>query len=306
MGNSNRLLLVHRHMEPVSPDKAVDIMLTPQFYTMKKEKLPLRYAYQARKIAPSLFDGLLEDAKNYDYFVYKEDTDWVFIAYNPDEIIRFLLQKGIGPEKVGKVFFVQQAKEHITAPLALGDKEAVTVLDETVVVVPRQVLGGGEYIPFDEHFRPDKGLRLETGIRVLLTKKQAIVVAVVLLLFGMIWMAEGIRYGKTNTVFKKELDRLYESYPALQSAYARENIAGKYRKIDRAERRKREIVGKIAGLIFKGVTLTDFTLNREGFRAHFMLQDKAVATRFTALLQSAGFKKYTRSGEHEITVEGKL
>ena len=128
----------------------------------------------------------------------------MFIAYNPDEIIRFLLQKGIGPEKVGKVFFVQQAKEHITAPLALGDKEAVTVLDETVVVVPRQVLGGGEYIPFDEHFRPDKGLRLETGIRVLLTKKQAIVVAVVLLLFGMIWMAEGIRYGKTNTVFKKE------------------------------------------------------------------------------------------------------
>ena len=56
-------------MKEHSLSHSVNIMLTPQFYTLKKEKLPVRYLYQAKKIAPSLFDGLVEDIQKYDYLV---------------------------------------------------------------------------------------------------------------------------------------------------------------------------------------------------------------------------------------------
>mgnify|MGYP001829238495 CR=1 FL=1 len=73
MRNNKELLLVHPSMKPVSLTEAVNVMLPPQFYTLKKEALPLRYAYQAKKIAPSLFDGLLEAGGHYEYMVWKED-----------------------------------------------------------------------------------------------------------------------------------------------------------------------------------------------------------------------------------------
>ena len=60
MGSNKELLLVHASMEDVSLAHSVNVMLTPQFYTLKKEELPVKYLYQAKRIAPSLFDGLLE------------------------------------------------------------------------------------------------------------------------------------------------------------------------------------------------------------------------------------------------------
>jgi len=305
-GNSNRLLLIHRNMERISPDTPVDVMLTPQFYTIKREPLPVKFAYQAKKIAPSLFDGLLESDGSYDYFVYREGDTWVFIAYDLDEVLAFLAQKGIPPEKTGKIYFAQQVWKKITDPIPLGEKEALTVLDGTVVVVPRMALPGANFLSFDESFRPSKGVSPEVGGQTLFTRKQAIVVAAVFVLFGGIWLAEGLRYGKTNVTLQKQLNEFYENYPALQSAYTRDSIAGKYRKIDTEERKKREIIGKIAGLIFKGVTLTEFNMTQKKFKAVFVLSDKQVAKRFDQLLKSAGFSKSKASSDTKIIVEGTL
>jgi len=82
-------------MPDVTLRETVNVMVTPQFYTLKKEALPVKYAYQAKKIAPSLFDGLLEEDGNYEYMVSKEEEDWVFIAYDIKKITDFLALKGI-------------------------------------------------------------------------------------------------------------------------------------------------------------------------------------------------------------------
>jgi len=305
-GNSNPLVLVHRNMEHIAIDVPVDVMLTPQFYTVKKEPLPVRFAYQAKKIAPSLFDGLLDTEGNYDYFVYRENDSWVFIAYEAAEIMYFLQKKGISPEKIGKIYFAQQAVNKITSPVALGEKEALTQIDGTVVVIPRMALPNADFLPFDNSFRPLQGVRPEAGVQSLLSRKEAIVLAVVLVLFAAVWFAEGMRYGKTNVKLQERLTELYESYPALQSAYARESIASKYRTIDTVERKKRKIIGKIAGLIFKGVTLTEFDMTPQKFKAVFVLSDAKVAKRFDQLLKSAGFSKTPASSDRKIVVEGRL
>jgi hypothetical protein len=86
MGNNKELLLAHTSMKHVTLSDAVNVMLTPQFYTLKKEALPLKYSYQAQRIAPSLFDGLLEEGKHYDYMVWREEEKWVFLAYDLEMI----------------------------------------------------------------------------------------------------------------------------------------------------------------------------------------------------------------------------
>jgi len=306
MENSNMLVLVHRHMESISPEGMVDVMLTPQFYTMKRETLPVKYAYQARKIAPSLFDGLLEEHGVYDYFVYREGGSWIFIAYDTEEITDFLKEKGIPSEKVGRLFFAQQALEHFSAPVRLGEKEFLSVIDRTVVVVPGQAFPKTEALSFDEGFRPERGVRLEAGGVSLFTRRQAVVLSVILLFFGMIWLIEGWRYGQKNHRLKMELETLHRDHPALQSAYARESVASKYRAIDKRERRKREIVGKIAGLIFKGVTLTRFELNEKRFKAHFSVKGQETEKRLDMLVKSAGFRKHKDVSGNRVVIEGEV
>jgi len=73
-------------MNRIVPQESVDIVVSPQFYT----------------------DGILDVPAPVSYFVYKEGRSWVFIAYNMQEILDFLEQKGISPQNVRRIFFAQQ------------------------------------------------------------------------------------------------------------------------------------------------------------------------------------------------------
>ena len=68
--NNNRLF-IHRDMKHINLLNSVEIILTPQFYTFMRENLNIRFAYQAKQIAESLFDDYLDSSKKYQYHVYK-------------------------------------------------------------------------------------------------------------------------------------------------------------------------------------------------------------------------------------------
>ena len=150
-------------MDKVTLSSDVNVMLTPQFYTLKKEPLPVQYAYQAKRIAPSLFEGLLEEGKSYEYIVWKEEEDWVFIAYNLEMIAAFLEDKGFALEQVSKLFFAQQSAKFFTDPMLLGSNEALVSLDNVIVVVPKSALGESKSasLPFTDSFTPKKALRFK-------------------------------------------------------------------------------------------------------------------------------------------------
>ncbi|RLA74858.1 MAG: hypothetical protein DRG30_05000, partial [Epsilonproteobacteria bacterium] len=91
MGNSNRLLLAYRTMPSIDNNAEYEIMLSPQFYTLKREQLSVSYHHQAKKLAPSVLDNLLPADGNYEYYVFRDEDVWVFIAYDPEEIAKFLI-----------------------------------------------------------------------------------------------------------------------------------------------------------------------------------------------------------------------
>jgi hypothetical protein len=277
-------------MEEQSLSDSVNIMLTPQFYTLKKKKLPIKYLYQAKKIAPSLFDGLLEDVQKYDYLVYKEDEEWIFIAYDLEAISNFLLSKGIKPEQVSKIFFAQQASSSFTAPVLLGEKDALVSLDDTVIVIPQIALKKkNDVVTFNDSFTPKRGVTPEGIGGSLLSKRQTIGLAVFFILFSILFFVEGWRYSHDSQATEEELQMLLEKYPSLQSQYSRENIAAKYQTIDKSERRKREVVKTLAGMIFKGVKVGSFSLNEKTFKVDFICSDAKVAKRLVLLAKKSEF-----------------
>jgi len=307
MGTSKELLIVYPSMQRVFLKDSVNVMLTPQFYTLRKETLPVKYAYQAKKIAPSLFEGLLEEGDSYEYMVFKEEEQWVFIAYDLEYIGTFLSSKGIERSMVSKIFFAQQSVDMFTTPLSLGEKEALVVLDKSVVVVPLEALGEGETtsLQFNKSFSPQKGVSLQGDMGSFLTKKQAYSFAAIFLLFAGLFVAEGLQYDD-GEASQEELQTLYEANPSLQSSYTRDEVLSKYRNIDTQERKKRDIVKKLSGLIFKGVTLTNMTITDSKYKAQFTCVSAQVSKKLQELAKKSNFKVSKVKESHNLQIEGTL
>lgn len=308
MESSKELLLVHTAMKHVSLSEPVNIMLTPQFYTLKKEILPVSYAYQAKRLAVSLFEGLLDGEGSYDFFVYKEDEYWIFIAYDIKKITDFLQSKGFNQGDVSKIFFAQQSVEKFTAPYVLSDQDALIILDETVVMVPANALSTDEVssLKFDRHFTPKKGVSFEDALSSIFTLKQAIFVSSFFIFFAMMFLIEGSRYGGGGGSTEEELQSLYAEYPSLQSTYTREGIVNKYRALDKTERTKRDTIKKLSGMLFKGVTLTSFYMDNKSVKADFSCSNKQVAQRVESLGKKAQFKVSKTKGSNDLRMEGTL
>ena len=307
MVNNKALVLAYSGMKEQSLSHSVNIMLTPQFYTLKKERLPLKYLYQAKRIAPSLFDGLLENFEKYDYLVYKEEEEWIFIAYDLEAISNFLLSKGIKPEQVFKIFFAQQASSSFADPVLLGEKDALVSLDNTVVVVPQIALKeNSEIATFSDSFTPKTGVTPQGIHGSILSKRQAIGLAGFFTLFAFMFFVEGWRYTHDSQATQEEMQMLLEENPSLQSQYTRESIAAKYQTIDKNERRKREVVKTLAGMIFKGVKVGSFSLNEKAFNIDFICSDAKVAKRLVQLAKKSEFRSAKVVTGNVVHIEEKL
>lgn len=307
-GNNKELILAHTSMKPVNLSHAVNVMLTPQFYTLKKEVLPLNYAYQAKRIAPSLFEGLVEEGRDHDYIVWKEGDEWVFLAYDMEMITAFLARKGFALENVSKIFFAQQAVDLFDKPLVLGENEALVSLNQMVVVVPKGALAEDEdaSLVFDNSFTPKKGVGLQDAYGSVLSVKQASTLAAIFTLFTIMFFVEGSRYSNNAQIGEAQMQELLESYPSLQSKYTRDSIVKKYKTIDTAERKKREIVKMVSGMIFKGVTLTSFDIDEKRYKVQFSCKDAQVVKRVQALAKKNKLNTAAIAGSNDLKIEGTL
>ena len=308
MGNTKDLILAHTSMKPVALSDVVNVMLTPQFYTLKKEVLPLRYAYQAKRIAPSLFEGLIESGRKYEYMVWKEEDGWVFLAYDLEMITEFLESKGFTLENISKLFFAQQSIEHFDRPLLLGENDALVSLDDMIVVVPRIALKDdeGSFLTLDNSFTPKKGVMLQGAYGSVISLKQASVLAAIFTLFAIMFFVEGWRYSNNAQAGEDKMDELLQSYPSLQSKYTRDSIVTKYKTIDTVERKKREVIKMVSGMIFKGVTLTSLDMDEKSFKVQFSCKDVQVANRVKALAKKNRLNTVAIAGSNDLKMEGTL
>lgn len=304
MEDNKKLVLVHRSMPKMETAEPVNVMLTPQFYTLKKETLPVKFAYQAKKIAASLFEGMLEEGKSYEYFVFREGEQWVFIAYCLEEITAFFKSRDLPPESVSKLFFAQQDPDAFREPYPLSDREVLAVLDDTVVVIPRAAVEEEAVKSKLDIANPSKSIALQSSYASLLSFRQSLGFAALFILFALLFIVEGMRYGGDADAQTKELESLIEANPSLSSQYTRKSIATKYRKVDKVERKKREAVKSVVGMVYKGVELNRLYMDEKGFYADYTVKEAKTIKRMERDAQKA--KLTVRKIDGGMKVEGGL
>ncbi|MGC9350940.1 MAG: hypothetical protein ACP5D3_03045, partial [Sulfurovum sp.] len=102
----------------------------------------------------------------------------------------------------------------------------------------------------------------------------------------------------------KELESLIEANPSLSSQYTRKSIATKYRKVDKVERKKREAVKSVVGMVYKGVELNRLYMDEKGFYADYTVKEAKTIKRMERDAQKA--KLTVRKIDGGMKVEGGL
>ena len=275
--NSKRdLVLLHNANSSVRvSSESIDIMLSPVLYTLKREPLEIKYQYQAKKVAPSVLDELLDD-EEYKYSAFKDDEGWVFIAYSPAHITQLLEQVGIEASRVENIYFAQQSAAMFENPIAVDSTMALGVVNDIVTVMPKALYGERRFLSFDESFRPSSGgvsLHVESK-RSAIAKKDAIILASIFTLLGTIFLVEGVGYSVAKSNQSASVDLLLEDHPSLQSKYSRESIAKKYQKRDKQERKKREFLKEISSVVRYGGKVKEIAIEGTKFKAKLEVNNK--------------------------------
>ena len=302
----NNRLFIHRDMKPVTTLNSVEIILTPQFYTFIRENLDIRFAYQAKQIAQSLFDDYLDSNKEYQYHVYKCQNDWCFFAYDIKEIEIFLKTVGIEKHRVSKIYFAQQLSEQLKKPIKLSEKNALITIDDTVTLIPTKLINKDiEYNNLDlKEQKFNSSVSMGASLDSFISLKDTIILSSLFFILGGIFLVEGNRIKSSVSTNEEVKTKLFNQYPRYNSAMIRESILNKYRPIDKNERKKRESIKEISKLLSSNSQLEQLIIDKNRIIANIKATNANTANQVSRNAKAKNFKS-SKNGL-KVKVEKKI
>jgi hypothetical protein len=305
MEDNKKLVLVYHGMPIVDREDRFSVVVTPQNYLFRKEQLAIKQEYQSRKIAASLFDDFIENNKeDYSFFVYKENDEWIFIAYRQEEIMQLLADVGISPSNVDEIFFAQQLVSSIEKPISLGIDKALVSIDGIATIVSKNMLSEDiEYVHMSDDIQPKKAVILSKEY--MFDSKTTLLLSIIFIIFGLLFLIEGRTIVSKAPKNQEEIGNILENNPSLTSSYTRASILTKYKKIDAIERAKRDLIAKLSKIIDSNIKVDEFYLNKNRYNALLYIKN---TNQIPALIRRAkqnGFK-VDQVSSNQLKIEGKL
>lgn len=139
-------VFIDTHTPPVESDATMDVILSPAYYWVKRQKLPVRYLREARKLLPSIFEDMLPEG-SFSYEVYKQDDHFMLFAYSDKTILDLLHDKGVKPSQIRNIYLAQSEFDALETPLRIDGQTILAVRDGIVVKLPAAF--SPESVPMD-------------------------------------------------------------------------------------------------------------------------------------------------------------
>jgi len=251
-------------MEPMTLEHSVEIILTPQFYTLIREVLDVKFSYQAKQISASLFDDYIGNSTDYQYHVYKCNEEWCFFAYNIKEIDYFLESKGIEKHRVSKIYFAQQLDDVLKEPIQLSSKNILQSIEGTVTIIPIRLMESNIYYkPLNlSELKLNSGVTMGASLNSFISLKETIMLSSIFFIFGIVFITEGNRIKSSIESEDKQLTELFNENNSYIDSTVRRTVLNKYKKIENTERMKRQSMKEVSKLLSSKSQLMTLTIQK--------------------------------------------
>lgn len=293
-------------MENVSLEHSVEIILTPQFYTFIREDLDIKFSYQAKQIAASLFDDYLDTSKEYQYHVSKCHNYWCFYAYNIEEIETFLESIGIEKHRVSKIYFAQELSSSLEEPIQLCENNVLQTIDDTVTVIPTRLLEENVYMKSLDlnDVKLSSSITMGASLTSFISLKESIILSSLFFILGAVFLVEGNRIKSSIVNENEQLIQLLDDNPTYGTTLVRNSILEKYQPIDSNERAKRDSLKEVSKLLSANSQLSSLKIEKQSIKTTIKTSNPKISQQ---VMQSAKAKNFKGSNSGStVSVEKKL
>ncbi len=133
-------------------------------------------------------------------------------------------------------------------------------MENVVVVLPNQVVEEGSEFDTTKNVKGN-GISISIQKTSFVGIRQTIYLGIVLSVFSIVFIAEGINYNGSNK--SSELEDILIKYPMLESEYKRKAISSKYKTIDKLERKKRDLIKSVSKVFERGVVMQSLEMTEK-------------------------------------------
>lgn len=236
--DSFKVVFLDRDTSFVEGGKKLAVILSPAFYWFHKEKLDISLS-QAKKIAPSMFEGMVPEGE-YSYYVEKVGDEYHFFAYKDEEILNKFGELGIKPSAVFKVYPAQLVFGGLKEPLAIGDK-AVLQEDGTVLVVPKNLVGlEVKETDLNSLKLPKRSLPLKAYSKLFISEDHIYALSILLFAAILLYAIQAFFYKKDLAYVKAKEMELIERYNLPTTTIQLKSILASLHKIQKEQLKIRE------------------------------------------------------------------
>ncbi|MDR2638202.1 MAG: hypothetical protein LBC09_00010 [Helicobacteraceae bacterium] len=142
-----RLVLAHPDLRFFDTNDKVGVILSPAYYWYKRSEALFKSRRLAKRFAASVFFGWIPEG-SYHYYAFKEEGGWGFIACDPVEATRRLIDQGLDARLISRIYFAQSALDPAQSPIALSQNTALSFVNGAWVALPLKFAADAQ--PFDQ------------------------------------------------------------------------------------------------------------------------------------------------------------
>lgn len=117
----------------------IDIIVSPEFYWVRKFEIPVKTEAQARHVLPTLFEDIVQEFSSLAYQVIKlEENQFLCFAYNNKKIYEAIKKSNIPTSNISSIYFAQNECKNFKAFYI--DELVFMYTDENILVkVPNNI-----------------------------------------------------------------------------------------------------------------------------------------------------------------------
>jgi len=239
----------------VDLEKKYHIILSPSLYWVKREKLPLKYVHEVKKIVATLFEEILPKGE-YSYFVDKDEEAFLLFAYDDKAILKLLESKGIRLSNVSGISFAQHSFADEQKPIQINKDEVIVSKDGIVVVLPSEWFKEKKVLEESKLYPSKQTIHLEKFSHII-DRKTLYTVGMLVLLFMSVLLGEYIYYSLELEKIRQQKEKVFTGSNLKPTLMQNRAILQKYQKLIKRQEKLRTVLAMILQANFKKAQRVD-------------------------------------------------
>ncbi len=126
----------------------IDIIVSPEFYWIRKFEIPVKSEAQARHVLPTLFEDIVDDITSLSYHVVKiEENLFLCFAYNNKKIYEAIKKSNIPVSNINSLYFAQNECKSFNS-FEVDNQKYMYTSEGILIKVPNKLLQ--EVVPLEK------------------------------------------------------------------------------------------------------------------------------------------------------------